>query len=223
MKKKIYKQYEKKQISQLPRVTFPGRIIVVSTEKEAERAVEYLLSCSLLGLDTETKPSFKKGRQNVVSLLQVSTQDTCFLFRLNLTGLTPALVRLLEDPYVLKVGLSLGDDVLSLHKRGEFKPGNFVDLQDHMRELGVDDLSLQKLYANIFSQRISKSQQLSNWEKDILDEKQKLYAATDAWACVMLYQEYLRMKAMGDYVLIDNTPAEATETQDNTLFPQSES
>lgn len=204
MVKKIYKKYEKKEISQLPRATFPGRIIVVSTARETEKAVDFLLSCPLLGLDTETKPSFKKGRQNVVSLLQVSTLDTCFLFRLHLTGLTPPLVRLLEDTDVVKVGLSLGDDVLSLHKRGNFQPGSFIDLQDHMRELGVEDLSLQKLYANFFSQRISKTQQLSNWEKDILDEKQKIYAATDAWACIMLYQEYLRMKAQGDYVLIDN-------------------
>lgn len=205
MDKTIFKNYDKTQIAQLPKVTFPGRIIVISTEKETEKAVDFLLGCPLLGLDTETKPSFKKGRQNVVSLLQVSSLDTCFLFRLHLTGLTPALVRLLEDTKVPKVGLSLSDDVMSLHKRGDFKPGYLIDLQDHMRELGVEDLSLQKLYANFFSQKISKTQQLSNWEKDILDEKQKIYAATDAWACIMLYQEYLRMKEQGHYILVDNT------------------
>ena len=215
MDKTIFKNYDKKQIAQLPKVTFPGRIIVIATEKETEKAVDYLLKCPLLGLDTETKPSFKKGRQNLVSLLQVSSLDTCFLFRLHITGLTPALVRLLEDIQVPKVGLSLGDDVLSLHKRGDFKPGYLIDLQDHMRELGVEDLSLQKLYANFFSQKISKTQQLSNWEKDILDEKQKIYAATDAWACIMLYQEYLRMKEQGHYILVDNS---LDNSLDNSQF-----
>ena len=137
----------------------------------------------------------------MVSLLQVATKNICFLFRLNLIGLTPDIKRLLEDTTVPKVGLSLHDDVLSLHKRGDFTPGLFIDLQDHMKELGVDDKSLQKLYANFFGQKISKSQQLSNWEADVLSDKQKSYAATDAWACVMLYEEYLRLRSTGDFTL----------------------
>ena len=170
-------------------------------EQEAEKAVDYLLSCDLLGVDTETRPSFKKGKQNVVALLQVANDEICFLFRLNLTGLTPAIIRFLEDTTVPKVGLSLHDDMLSLSKRGEFTPGNFIDLQDHMTELGIQDLSLQKLYANIFHEKISKAQQLSNWEADILSDRQKIYAATDAWACIMLYREYQRMIKTHDFEL----------------------
>lgn len=201
MNRIIYDKYDKKSITKLPKAEFQGKIRVVISEQEAEKAVDYLLTCNLLGVDTETRPSFKKGKQNVVALLQVANDDICFLFRLNLMGLSPAIIRFLEDTTVPKVGLSLHDDILSLSKRGEFTPGNFIDLQDHMTELGIQDLSLQKLYANIFHEKISKAQQLSNWEADILSDRQKIYAATDAWACIMLYREYQRMMTAHDFEL----------------------
>ena len=84
-----------------------------------------------------------------------------------------------------------------------FQPGYFFDLQEHVSEIGIEDRSLQKLYANLFGLKISKSQQLSNWEADVLSQKQKLYAATDAWACIQLYNELLRLKHTGDYLLVD--------------------
>lgn len=186
----------------LPRAIFPGRKIVVLSESEAERAADYLLSHSILGFDTETRPVFRKGITHKVALLQVSTYDTCFLFRLNRIGLCPAVVRLLETTDVIKIGLSWHDDILALHKRGDFQPAGFIDLQDHMEELGIKDRSLAKLYANFFGERISKREQLSNWEADYLTEKQMNYAATDAWACIRLYEEYLRLKETHDYELI---------------------
>ena len=70
-----------------------------------------------------------------------------------------------------------------------------------MIELGIKDMSLAKLYANLFHQRISKREQLSNWEADVLTDKQKLYGATDAWACIQLYEEYVRLKESNDYFL----------------------
>ncbi|MBQ0072579.1 MAG: 3'-5' exonuclease domain-containing protein 2 [Prevotella sp.] len=198
----LYSKFDKTKIGQLPRVLFSGRIITILSESEAEKAVDYLLKADILGFDTETKPIFKRGRQNKVALLQVSTIDTCFLFRLNRIGLCPAIKRLLETTDVVKVGLSWHDDVMSLHKRGDFTAAGFFELQDHMTELGIKDMSLAKLYANIFGERISKREQLSNWEADVLSEKQKGYAATDAWACVMLYKEYIRLKETNDYELI---------------------
>ena len=201
-KKVIYSKFDKKKIPTLSRVIFPGRIIAVLNEREADKAVDYLLNAELLGFDTETKPSFRKGHQNTVALLQVSTNDTCFLFRLHRTGLCPSIKKLLETTKVRKIGLSWHDDILSLKKCGEFQPKGFIDLQDHMKELGIEDTGLAKLYANIFGQRISKREQLSNWEADVLSEKQKAYAATDAWACVMLYKEYLRLKETNDYELV---------------------
>jgi len=202
MKKKIYNRFDKHEISDLPRILFPGRVITIITPGETEKAVDYLLGSDILGVDTETRPAFRKGQHFKVSLLQVANRTTCFLFRLNRTGMTPAIIRLLEDTTVPKVGLSWHDDLLGLHKRAEFKPGWFVDLQDLVGEIGIEDLSLQKLYANLFHQKISKAQRLSNWEADILKDNQKLYAATDAWTCINLFEEINRLKETRDYELI---------------------
>lgn len=202
MKKTIYNKYDKARIVDLPRAVFEGRIVVVLTEDEAERAVDFLLTQPILGIDTETRPSFKRGVYYTVSLLQVSSHDVCFLFRLKHTGMCPAIIRLLEDKSVTKIGLSLHDDMAVLHRVADFTPGYFIDLQNHVREIGVEDLSLQKLYANFFGSKISKSQRLTNWDADVLNDKQKLYAATDAWACIMLYEELQRLERTGEYELV---------------------
>ena len=202
MKKLIYNKFDKGRIAELPRVVFEGRVIVITSPGETVKAVGYLLSQPILGIDTETRPSFKKGHVNQVSLLQVATHDTCFLFRLNYTGMTTAIIRLLEDVEVPKIGLSLHDDITVLQRRKPFNPGYFIDLQKHVGEIGVEDLSLQKLYANFFGQKISKNQRLTNWESDVLNEKQKRYAATDAWACIMLYEELMRLEANQDFDLV---------------------
>lgn len=208
MKKVLYSQYDKNAIAALPSVLFPGKIITILSKGETEKAVNYLLEQPILGFDTETRPSFKKGQQHKVSLLQVATHTICFLFRLNHTGLTPALIRLLEDRQVKKVALSWHDDVLSLQRRGKFTPGTFTDLQQLMPTIGVEDKSLQKLYANFFGQKISKRQQLSNWDADILNDRQKEYAATDAWACIKLYEEFKRLNETHDYELQEHISEE---------------
>ena len=202
MKKQIYNKFDKHLISELPKVLFKGRIIVILSAGETESAVRYLLSHQILGLDTETRPSFHRGMSFNVSLLQVSTSDTCFLFRLNHTGLTPSLIRLLEDTTVPKIGLSLKDDFSMLTKRSTFKPGFFIDLQNEVKKIGIEDLSLQKLYANFFGEKISKAQRLSNWEADVLTEKQKRYAATDAWTCLKVYEEFKRLSLTSDFDLV---------------------
>ena len=201
MNKILYSKFDKTKIGDLPRAVFPGRIITILSPGEAQRAVDYLLQSDILGFDTETRPVFKKGARNKVALLQVSTHNTCFLFRLNRIGLCPAVKQLLEAEGPLKIGLSWHDDIMGLHKRGNFEPKGFIDLQDHMTELGIKDMSLAKLYANLFRKRISKREQLSNWEADVLSQKQKEYAATDAWACIMLYEEYMRLKETQDFFL----------------------
>jgi len=199
--KTIYSKFDKKAITALPQVEYPGRIVVIITPGEAEKAVDYLLKSDILGIDSETRPIFKKGQSHKVALLQVATHEICFLFRLNYIGMPPAIIRLLENTDVPMVGLSLHDDILSLHRRSEFKPGKFIDLQNIVGELGIKDLSLQKIYANIFHEKINKRQQLTNWEADVLTDKQKKYAAIDAWACIRLYEEIERLKQSGDYRL----------------------
>ena len=213
MKKTIYSKFDKKKITNLPIVQFPGRIITIVSETDADKAVDYLLSRDILGVDTETRPTFHKGEQHKVALLQVASHDTCFLFRLNDIGMPASIIRLLEDQTVPKIGLSWHDDILSLHRRTEFTPGYFIDLQNVVGEIGIKDLSLQKLYANLFHQKISKRQRLTNWEADILNDKQKQYAATDAWSFIKLYEEVKRLHETKDYELI--VPLEVTENNND--------
>ena len=197
MLKQIFDRYDKQLLAALPRALFDGHIEVIVSESAAEKAVKFLLGQPLLGFDTETRPSFVQGRMNKVALLQVCSGsltsekgETCFLFRLNRLGLPPCIVRLLEDKTVTKVGLSWHDDQRSLNQRTHFEAGTFIELQDVAAKMGIQDMSLQKLYANIFGQKISKGQQL--------------YAATDAWACVRLYKEMTRMQREGYTLVVNN-------------------
>ena len=201
MKKTIYNKFDKATINALPLVEYPYKINVILNEYEAERAVDYLLTCDILGVDTETKPAFRRGQNHKVALLQVATREQCFLFRLNHLGLPQSIIRLLSNRMVPMVGLSWHDDIMSLHRRAEFTPGCFIDIQDIIGNIGIEDKSLQKLYANLFGEKISKRQRLTNWEADVLSDKQKEYAAIDAWACINLYDEIMRLMATGDYEL----------------------
>lgn len=191
----------KEEIKELPKAAFPGQIYVIQTETEVDKAVAYLQSQPILGIDSETRPSFTKGQSHKVALLQISSEDCCFLFRLNMTGLTQPLLNLLEDPAVIKVGLSLKDDFMMLHKRAPFTQHGCVELQEYVRPFGIQDKSLQKIYGILFQEKISKAQRLSNWEADVLSDSQKIYAATDAWACLTIYNLLQELKRTGDFEL----------------------
>lgn len=209
------KSISKAEIAAMPKVLFPGRIFVIYTESDAEKAVAYLKDQRIVGVDTETRPSFKRGSTHKVALLQISTQDTCFLFRLNRIGMPDSLQEFLMSD-TLKIGLSLKDDFNSLRKRQDMHPdrGNWIELQEYVGKFGIEDRSLQKIYANLFGEKISKNQRLSNWEADVLSEGQKLYAATDAWACVEIYNCLSELESTGNYEIIQNEPIESTVTID---------
>ncbi len=200
--KTIFDKYDKNAIAELPKEQFEGRVIVIQSPGEAQRAVDYLLTFPHLGIDTETRPNFKPGGMNPVALLQVATLKTCFLFRLNILGLPQCLIRLLTDNSSQKIGLSLHDDWAQLRRRTLFEPRNYLDLQDYVKRLGIEDMSLQKLYANLFHKKISKTQRLTNWDADVLTESQKRYAATDAWACLRMYDEINDLLTTRKYRLI---------------------
>ena len=201
--RELHIKTDKNLIHELPRFVFEGRIIVIQSEAETVRAVKALRCSPILGIDTETRPTFRRGETHKVSLLQIADEHICFLFRLNEIGFPQPLVNLLADRQVLKVGLSLHDDFMMLRKRNEqFTPKNYIDLQDFVKEMGIEDMSLQKLYANVFRKRISKAARLSNWEADVLSESQKLYAATDAITCIQLYKELKELKESGEYILV---------------------
>lgn len=178
----------KEQLSKLPPVEFAGAITVVSEPEDVAAAVDFLRSQDVVGFDTETKPNFKKGMTNKVSLIQVSTEDHSYLFRLNKIGFTPELKEFMECDDVVKVGLSLKDDFHVLHRIAEFEPRNFIDLQEVVKRFSISDLSLQKIYAILFGHRISKSQRLTNWEASTLTPSQMVYASIDAWACLRIYR-----------------------------------
>ena len=212
MTKTIYNKFDKQQIANLPKEEFKGRIFTITTERDAEKAVNYLMSQPILGFDSETRPTFKRNVSHQVALLQVATYDTCFLFRLNQLGLPNSIVRLLEDTSITKVALSWKDDTHMLQLRRKYKSGKFIDIQDEVGRIGIEDHSLQKIYANLFGKMISKRQQLSNWEADILSDAQKAYAALDAWACIRLYEELQRLQITQNYELVvvpeDEEPVE---------------
>jgi len=183
------KSITKEEIAVFDTEVFNGRIFVIDTPDKVNQAVNYLLEFSNLGFDTETRPSFKKGNLNSVALIQLSTGERCYLFRLNRIGFSPSLIRLLSDAKIRKIGLSLKDDFTTMSRRMKFTPQGFVDLQKIVSEYNIADISLQKIYAILFQKKISKSQRLSNWEANELTEAQKKYAALDAWACLRIYEK----------------------------------
>lgn len=179
----------KAELSTYAQEVFPGRIIVIQEETEAKKACDYLSKCEAIGFDTETRPAFRKGVTHQIALMQLSTIDTCFLFRLNLIGFPACLAELLVNPAVKKIGLSLKDDFSAIHKRMSLAPANFVELQSFVKNYGIEDNGLQRIYGILFEKRISKGQRLSNWEVNVLSDSQKMYAALDAWACLRIYNE----------------------------------
>lgn len=180
---------DKKLISSFPIEHFDGKIVVVDTIEKLDVALRELNKERYVGIDTETRPAFKKGTVYSVSLIQLSTHSVCYLVRVNKTGYHKQLLDFLENKDITKIGLSLCDDIKRINASIKFKPGSFLDLQSFVKEYGIIDNGLSRIFAIIFEHRISKGQQLTNWEADTLTEKQQLYAATDAWACVKIYDE----------------------------------
>jgi len=148
-----------------------------------------LLKEKYLGFDTETKPSFRKGHKNKVSLIQFSTVDTAYLFRINKIGFPGDLSRILADAGITKIGVAVRDDIRYLRTLKKFNPDGFVDLQNYVKEFGIESSGLKKLTAIILGFRISKRQQVTDWEAKELTEAQQIYAATDAWVCREIYMK----------------------------------
>ncbi len=184
-KKKILKE----ELRKLPLYAFPGNIYVIDTVEAFYKIITKLQSFDRFGFDTETRPSFRKGRNNKVALLQLSTKDEAFLFRLNKIGLPEDLKDILADTNVKKIGVAIHDDIKALRKLNEFDPNGFIELQHYVKDFGIENFGLKKLAGIVLNIRISKSKQLSNWENQRLSDSQLRYAATDAWAPYMIYNK----------------------------------
>ncbi|MFO7940773.1 MAG: 3'-5' exonuclease [Bacteroidales bacterium] len=177
----------KEQLNELPLIQFTGTIYVIDTPEKVAPAIADLKYHSILGFDTETRPSFKKGRINSTALVQLATRDAAYLFRLNKIGFPKELQAILATPTITKIGLGLKDDIKALKEFADFEPEAFIDLQEIVPNYDIEVKSLKKLAGITLDIRISKNQQLSNWERDELSEGQQRYAATDAWVCLEIY------------------------------------
>jgi hypothetical protein len=178
------------EIENLKNGAFEGEIHVIdSLGKEYNEAIRYLKNKEIIGFDTETKPCFSPGQnKSNTALLQLSGSTKAFLFRINKIGMDPKLCRILADEKIVKVGAAVNDDIRGLQKWNNFKPAGFIDLQKIVSEYGIRDKSVKKMAAIIMGIRISKTQQLSNWEAEQLSYAQQLYAATDAWVCREMFK-----------------------------------
>ncbi len=168
---------------------FRGEIILVDNTDTFNKVIPRLRGSDLLGFDTETRPTFKKGRKNFVSLIQLSTGELACLFRINKIGIPDQLMDILSDPSIIKAGVAVHDDLRFLKGIRKFNPDGFVDLQSFVREYGIKSAGLKKLVAIVLGFRISKRQQVTDWEAEELSEAQQIYAATDAWVCHQIYRK----------------------------------
>lgn len=175
----------------MPLVQFDGEVKVVDKESEVEEAVAYLRQQKVVGVDTESRPSFQRGVHYPTALVQIATTERCYLFRLTHIGMPKLLTELFSSADICKVGLAFKDDLVGLRRRRDFTPRNCVDLQHIARQYGILDMGLQKMFAICFGKKISKSQQLTNWENAKLTPEQARYASTDAWATLLIYNELI--------------------------------
>ena len=178
-------------IQWLPVIGFDGEVYIIDKEEKIDEAITYLRAQKILGVDTESRPSFKRGVHYPTALVQIATDERCYLFRLSHIGMPKELADIFADNAICKVGLAFKDDINGLRRLRNFKPANCVDLQSIAGRWGILDLGLQKMYAICFGRKISKSQQLTNWENAQLTPEQARYASTDAWATLRIYKELM--------------------------------
>lgn len=182
----------KEQLAILPVETYNGKIVLIDNYNSFEKAILELNKHSIVGIDTESRPVFKKGQPSYVALVQIATSDACYLIRLNKIGGIPHdLIKFFENANIMKVGLSLRDDIMRLHQMVNFEPRGFLDLQTFVKQYHIRDNGLQRIYAIVFGKHISKSQKLTNWAQPTLTEMQQKYAAIDAWACITVYNHLI--------------------------------
>lgn len=194
MKSSFQHSITPEEIKDLPTAGFAGRVEIVTTEEGLAKACEELSRHSIIGFDTETRPSFKAGVSYNVSLIQLSTPEVCYLIRLGGVKMERCLMRLLESRKTLKVGVDVQGDIRNLNKIRHFRAAGFVELQKEVEAYGIEDKSLRKMAAIILGVGVSKAQRLSNWEAKELTQAQVRYAATDAWICLEMYNKLINSR-----------------------------
>lgn len=188
----------KELLQWMPIAAFEGEVIVVDHEEQIADAVAYLRKQRTIGVDTEARPSFQRGTHYPTALVQIATHERCYLFRLTHIGMPQELADIFADPKICKVGLAFKDDINGLRRRRNFVPANCIDVQSLVAQYGILDLGLQKIFAICFGKKISKTQQLTNWENSHLTPEQARYASTDAWATLLIYEDLLQHEPLAD-------------------------
>lgn len=178
-------------VAALEAIHFDGKIEIVESVEQLKKACEVLSAASIIGFDTETRPSFKAGVSNKIALMQLSIDTRCYLIRLNRMPMIRELIAILQNEHIMKVGADVKNDLSGLQKLRHFTPRGFVDLQSLVGEYGIEDKSLRKISGIVLGKKVSKAQRLSNWEAKQLTPQQQMYAATDAWVCVEIYNELM--------------------------------
>ena len=182
----------KELLQWMPIAAFEGEVIVIDKPEQVEDAVRYLGKQKIVGVDTEARPSFQRGIHYPTALVQIASHERCYLFRLTHIGMPQELADFFANPDICKVGLAFKDDINGLRRRRNFTPANCIDIQKLVAQYGILDMGLQKLFAICFEKKISKAQQLTNWENSHLTPEQARYASTDAWATLLIYEDLLK-------------------------------
>lgn len=177
----------KEEVAGLELIQYEGPICMIDSIGSFEREIDQIATHSILGFDTETRPSFKKGKVYPTSMIQLASFDQAWLVRVNRIGYPKQLQDLLSSGHTIKVGSGLNDDLRKLRSDFQFEPNGFLDLQRYVEAFHIQEKGLKKLSGIVLGRRISKSQQVSNWDADDLTEAQLRYAATDAWICLKIY------------------------------------
>lgn len=188
----------KDEVNELPLIKYEGPIALIDKEEDYKKALSELRKAMVIGFDTETRPAFKKGQSFDIALIQLAIPGIVFLIRLNLLGLRDGLIGIFENPDIRKVGISIRDDIIDLQKMNRFEPQNVFEINDATANIGIVNQGVRNLSGIILESRISKSQQTSNWENPTLHPKQQVYAATDAWVCLEIYEKLLRQGFIED-------------------------
>lgn len=174
-------------VNSLPIIRFEGEVKVINDVSSASKIIKKLSREKMLGFDTESKPSFKPGVSHPISLIQISTLKTSYLFQVNGNGLIPLLEPLLTSPKIKKVGVGLAHDINKLKGFNDVTLDGLIDLSLLAKEKGIIQTGARGLTARYLQKRLVKTAQTTNWARSELSEKQKNYAATDAWVCLKIY------------------------------------
>lgn len=176
-------------VEPLPVISFPGKIHLIQSDQELAQVAGHLRSAEVFGFDTETRPSFRKGEVYNVALLQLATEQNAFLVRLHGVHQVQILVELFENSNVIKVGAAIRDDLKSLQKKIKFTPRQFIELQDLAKAKGLKNFGLKGMTAEVLRGMLHKGPKTTNWEAPDLTNRQLIYAATDAWVGLKLFEK----------------------------------